>query len=64
MKKICFKKPMPFDWLSLIVIFSFAFIVVSIISSDIEKFKEEMEFEARHLQAEILFMKQVRYNRD
>lgn len=55
---------MPFDWLSLIVIFSFAFIVGSVISSDIKKFKEEMEFEAQHLQAEILFIKQARYDRD
>lgn len=55
---------MPFDWLSLVVIFSFAFIVVGIVSSDIEKFKEEMEFEAQHLQAEILFIKQVRHSKD
>ena len=52
-----FKKPQPFDWFALLVLASFAFIVLSIVSNDVEKFGKEMYLEARHLQAEILSIK-------
>lgn len=47
------KKQQPFDWLAILVLASFAIVVVSIVSNDLDKFSQEMDREAAHLQAEL-----------
>lgn len=57
LKKALKKRPQPFDWFAFLVLASFAFIVASVVDKDIQQFGEEMDIEARHLQAEILSIK-------
>lgn len=56
------KNQQPFDWFAFLVLASFAFIVLSIVSNDLEKFGKEMDLEARHLEADLLSIKSVRQN--
>lgn len=49
----------PFDWLALIVLASFAFVMQSIVTNDIEKFGREMDIEAEHLHADLLIIQKL-----
>lgn len=55
--KRAIKKHQPFDLLAILVLASFAVIIMSILSTDVEKFSREMDAEARHLQADMLSIK-------
>lgn len=48
------KKRRRIDWLAIVVFFSVAFILGSIIANETDKFSKEMDLEAEYLQADII----------
>lgn len=48
------KKHRRIDWLAIVVFFSIAFILGSIIANEVDKFSEEMDLEVEYLQADII----------
>ena len=54
------KRHRPIDWFAIVILISVALVVISVLSSKVQQFNEDMELEIKNSQANILYIKQLR----
>lgn len=54
------KQHRPIDWFAIIILISFAIVVISVLANNIEQFEEDMEREAQQARAYMIYLQESR----